>query len=276
MSVRSSEGQSEMESENLSDICQSSNRKIVISSKDDTPAREGSLERLKQAMKNSKANREGKERIIKPDSKNITLENVRIKNYEESNCRDSESTRDESKLPDKPQIEVKKSRNRTVEKSLEIKEKSIDLGKRGRPVTATDELMKRPSAYNSQKKILQGNTILKVEGAFSKKISIRKDQNKENAVIKKLEIADAFSDDEDSIQTIKKHTTSKSGSKKKIKHKLSVCILGNQEPGLARHFLESGEWRKVNSPDDAAFTFVINERKLDWDISLKTMVKQNL
>lgn len=275
MSDRSSQDETEMESKNLNDICKESSRKIALVDVDLCRDRGGSLDRLKQAMKDSKEKREGKESGNNDISKKGVSDKNKGVSAEESTYRDSESTRDESKLRDKDKNDQsKKNRNRTLDRKQDIKEKSVEAVKKGRPITAVEELIKRPSAYNNQKKILQGNTILKVEGAFSKKISIRKDLVKESSAMKKLEQADAYSDDEDSIQTIKKQVSSKTPQKKKLKHKLSVCLPCGGETGLARHFLEAGEWRRVPTPDEAAFTFIINERKLDWDLSLKTMVKK--
>lgn|SRR3990167_972992 len=73
-----------------------------------------------------------------------------------------------------------------------------------------------------------------------------------------------------STDTIKKKTTPK---KQKIKHKLSMmCYHEKSEIPLVKHFIELGEWKRVLKFDDADFTFVNNERKLDWDVALRTMV----
>lgn len=78
---------------------------------------------------------------------------------------------------------------------------------------------------------------------------------------------------EDSVDTVKKHSPSKSAKKKKLKHKIAVAMFQDRpETHLFKHFVEVGEWRKVHRPEDAQFTYVCNERKLDWDISLRTMV----
>lgn len=73
-----------------------------------------------------------------------------------------------------------------------------------------------------------------------------------------------------STDTVKKKTTPKKG---KLKHKVAVaCYHERSEIPLVRHFIELGEWKRVLKFDDADFTFVNNERKLDWDVALKTMV----
>ena len=76
----------------------------------------------------------------------------------------------------------------------------------------------------------------------------------------------------ESVDTVKK--TKASASKKKIKHKITMHIYHDRpEITLIKHFLNVGEWKKVHKVDDAEFTYVYNERKLDWDISLRTMVE---
>lgn len=79
---------------------------------------------------------------------------------------------------------------------------------------------------------------------------------------------------DDSVETVKKSKNNNTSFKKqKIKHKITMHIHHERpELTLIKHFLEIGEWKKVSRPDDAQFTFVNNERKLDWDISLRTMV----
>lgn len=73
-----------------------------------------------------------------------------------------------------------------------------------------------------------------------------------------------------STDTIKKKTTPK---KCKLKHKIAMaCYHERSEIPLVRHFVELGEWKRVLKFEDADFTFVNNERKLDWDVALKTMV----
>lgn len=82
--------------------------------------------------------------------------------------------------------------------------------------------------------------------------------------------AEVEDDDSDaSVDTVVKQTS----NKKKKKHKLSMFIWNHRaEISLLRHFTEIGEWRKVYSPDEADFTYVFNERKLNWEIAHRTMV----
>jgi hypothetical protein len=84
-------------------------------------------------------------------------------------------------------------------------------------------------------------------------------------------------DDEDvSVDTVKinaKSAKTSAKKKKKIKHKITTHILHDiPETSLMKHFFEAGEWKKVLRPEMAEFTYVCNEKRLDWEISLKTMV----
>jgi hypothetical protein len=77
-------------------------------------------------------------------------------------------------------------------------------------------------------------------------------------------------DREMSTETVKKKSHSK---KMKLKHKIAMmCYHERSEIPLVKHFVELGEWKRVLRFDDADFTFVNSERKLDWDVALKTMV----
>ena len=142
--------------------------------------------------------------------------------------------------------------------------------KSARPGTAVDEA-RRQTAYAN--KNFAGGTVLRVEGAFSKKISLRRDVGTECLAKKKLAAADALSDDDLSVETVKKESTLKNSAAKKKTHKIAMCLYNERsEIGLIKHFLEAGEWKKVLTPQDAVFTFVNNERNLDWGISKHTMV----
>lgn len=73
-----------------------------------------------------------------------------------------------------------------------------------------------------------------------------------------------------SVETVKKQ---RNGKKRKLKHKISMMVYQDRtEITLVKHFVETGEWKRVNKVEEAHFTYVANERKLDWEVSLKTMV----
>lgn len=277
MSFRSSESENSMESEDLNEICHESTRKIAEADRQAYMDRGGSLDRLKNAMKNqSQKGHENQASLIPGKFSSSAAKKKPI----ELSFKESESTKDESKTSEKSSLILCKNPKIAPDTKKYPKQKTYDLSKKPRVSTPCEEYSnKRPSAFAVQNKLLySNNTILKVEGAFSKKLTIRKETTRDAVVTKKLEKADAYSDDENdvSVETVKKQSNIKSATKKKIRHKLTVCLsAGGCESGLVRHFMEAGEWKKVATPEEAVFTYVINERKLDWDLSLKTMVGFN-
>lgn len=256
--------------EDLQVIHQVSQIKIAEDTRKKMKPQRASLEKLESGMKAHQAS----------DSHKVILESpAKIVEVAEKQNEDSEgllakTSRSRSATPSA----VRKMVNDTKKSMANLKAK-LDESSGFKPVDQA--CPSKPKAenkrisclYSQEKSTGRGLTVLKVEGAFSKKISIRKDVGRDQDTKKKLELADAMSDDEEaSIETVKKQSASK--KKQKTRHKISVCVLNQSEGGLIKHFLDAGEWRKVSSPDEAVFTFICNERKLDWDLSLKSMINK--
>lgn len=264
MSSDHSQSECGCEDVDLQHFITESNKLIAADKKEETNAdRGGSLDRLKAAISKGV-----------PESKG-TSSAIKI-----------EKTRPVSKEPaeqkPKPELGIVYGKDTSVKVSLmNLKSKlSQDskttpqqvVHKKARPGTAFDESTRRQTAYTN--KNFGGATVLKVEGAFSKKISLYRDTAKEAQNKKPIDINDSVSDDEASVDTVKKETNhKKSPSKKKKKQKMTICLYNERsEIGLIKHFLEKGEWKKVFSPEEAVFTFVYNERNLDWGVAKNSMV----
>jgi hypothetical protein len=105
--------------------------------------------------------------------------------------------------------------------------------------------------------------------------STLKDLQKKSPKPVKLNAADLSQGDSKSVDTVKIQHKGKSApaKKKKKMHKVTACVYHDlPESSLFRHFLDTGEWKKVPMAKDPDFTYVCSEKKLNWDITLKTMV----
>lgn len=111
--------------------------------------------------------------------------------------------------------------------------------------------------------------------AMERRIVERPSRFKGNNALKYDFSSDDDIEENNSVDTVKRNTNSKakSASKKKKKHKITMHMHHDRpEFTLIRHFLQTGEWKKSHKQDESMFVYVCNERKLDWDISLRSLV----
>lgn len=258
MSSQASESECGFEAEDLRHFITESRKVIEEDDRNVKIDRGGSLDRLKAALLKNQEEKNGGSAIKFDDAKEKSKEKLTPKPKDEAE-KENSSKITWLNLKNKYKVETKPSFQPIQHK-------------KAKPGTAVDDSNRRQTAYNT--KNFAGGTVLKVDGAFSKKISLYRDNLSKESLLKKKFTAEDSESDDASVETVKKETTLKKVSpKKKKKQKITMCLYNERsEIGLVRHFLEKGEWKKVFTPEDAVFTFVYNERNLDWGIAKTTMV----